>query len=151
MPIAIADKDDFPEENYLTRAPFVETENLLAQEHVSHKKRRSFNRAHCLSWAAQSIFFLVSLTIIYRALFLKETGPTDCVQKHSLFCKQREKRHSPLLTHADVSNSTAPALEAVDDEYEVWRFNGTFRNGSPYKGPPSVSVDKAWNYITDGA
>ena len=151
MPTNIADKGDFPEDDFLTRGRLVETENLLAQEYVPRKKRRSFNRTHCLSWAAQSIFFLVSLTILHQALFLKKTGPTDCVQKHSLFCKQRGKSYSPLLTRANVSNSTAPALEAVDDEYEVWRFNGTFRNGSPYKGPPSVSVDKAWNYITDGA
>lgn len=52
---------------------------------------------------------------------------------------------------ANVSNSTAPALGVVGDDYEVWRFNGTFRNDSPYKGPPSASVDAAWNRISDGA
>ena len=152
MPTNAADKGCFPEDDYLTRGPLVETKNLLAQEHVlQRKKRRSFNRAYYLSWAAQSIFFLISLTILYQALSLKKTGPANCVQKHSLFCRQRKQRQRPLLKCANVSNSTAPALEAVDDEYEVWRFNGTFRNGSPYKGPPSASVDAAWNHIIDGA
>ena len=44
----------------------------------------------------------------------------------------------------------APALDAIRDDYEVWRFNGTFRNDSPYKGPPSESVDAAWDRITNG-
>ena len=95
MPTNIADKGDLPEDNYLTRGPLIETENLLAQEYVPRKKRRSFNKAHCLSWAAQSIFFLVSLAILHRALFLKKTGPTDCVQKHSLFCKHEKRGLAP--------------------------------------------------------
>ena len=150
MPTDTADRSNCPMDNHLTRGLQFETENLLAQEHVPLKKRRSFNRAHCLSWAAQSLFFLVSLTILHQALFLKRTSPAKCAQKHSLFCKQQERRHSRLLTRANVSNSIAPALAIIGDEYEVWRFNGTFRNGSPYKGPPSASVDAAWNHISDG-
>ena len=151
MPTHTADKSGSPKDDYFTRGPLVETENLLCQEHVPLKKRRSFNRAHCISWGAQSLFFLVSLTILHQALFLKKTGPTNCAQKHSLFCKQQEKRQSHLLTRANVSNSTAPALAVIGDEYDVWRFNGTFRIDSPYKGPPSASVDAAWNHISDGA
>lgn len=146
-----ANKGDLPVDDYFKRGPLVETESLLTQEHVPLKKRRSFKRAHCLSWAAQSLLFLVSLTILHQALFLKKTVPTKCVQKHSLFCKQQEKTHSPLLTRANMSNLTAPALAVVGDDYEVWRFNGTFRNDSPYKGPPSARVDAAWNQISDGA
>lgn len=35
-------------------------------------------------------------------------------------------------------------LEVLDDNYQTWKFNGTFRDNSPYKGPPNVDVDKAW-------
>ena len=91
-----ADKSDFPEGDYLTRGPLIETENLLAQEYVPLKKRRSFNRAHCLSWATQSLLFLVSLAMLHRALFLKETGSTNCVEKDSLFCELQAKKHSHL-------------------------------------------------------
>ena len=146
-----ADRSDSPKDDDLTSDPLFETENLLAQEHVPLKKQHSFNRAHCFSWAAQSLFFLFSLTILHQALFIRRTSPAKCAQKHSLFCKQQERRHSHLLMPANVSISTAPALAIVDDEYEIWRFNGTFRNGSPYKGPPSASVDAAWNHISDGA
>ena len=146
-----ADRSDSPMDDDLTKDPLFETENLLAQERVPLKKRRSFNRAHYFSWAAQSLFFLVSLTILHQALLIRRTSPAKCAQKHSLFCKQQKRRHSHLLTPAYVSNSTAPALAIIDDEYEVWHFNGTFRNGSPYKGPPSASVDAAWNHISNGA
>lgn len=91
MPTNTADKSDFPEDDYPTRGPLVETENLLAQEHVPLQKRRSFNRTHSLSWAAQLLFFLISLAMLHRALFLKKTGPTNCVEKHSLFCKPTGK------------------------------------------------------------
>ena len=146
-----ADRSDFPMDDDPTRGPLFETEKLLAQEHIPLEKRRSFNRAHCFSWAAQSLFFLVSLTILHQALLTRKTSPAKCAEKHSLFCKQQERRHKQIRTPANVSNSTAPALAIIDDEYEVWRFNGTFRNGSPYKGPPSASVDAAWNHISDGA
>ena len=33
--------------------------------------------------------------------------------------------------------------------YKTWRFNGTFRLDSPYKGPPSASVDTVWERLTD--
>ena len=40
--------------------------------------------------------------------------------------------------------SSAPVLDVLDDEYQTWKFNGTFRDYSPYKGPPNAEVDKAW-------
>ncbi|MCJ1451359.1 hypothetical protein MMC28_001695 [Mycoblastus sanguinarius] len=44
----------------------------------------------------------------------------------------------------------SPAFEIVHDDYDTWRFNGTFRFNSPYKGPPSPSVDAAWDEISSG-
>lgn len=38
----------------------------------------------------------------------------------------------------------APVLDVLNDDYQTWKFNGTFRNKSPYKGPPNAEVDKAW-------
>jgi len=38
----------------------------------------------------------------------------------------------------------APVLDVLGDEYQTWKFNGTFRDFSPYKGPPNAEVDKAW-------
>ena len=35
-------------------------------------------------------------------------------------------------------------LDVLDDELQIWKFNGTFRDYSPYKGPPNADVDKAW-------
>ena len=84
-----ADRSDFPMDDDLTRGPRFETEKLLAQEHIPLKKPRSFNRAHCFSWAAQSLFFLVSLIILHQALLIRRTSPAKCAQKHSLFCKQQ--------------------------------------------------------------
>ena len=86
MPANLANEEDISQGDYLTEPP-VETENLLAQEHVRQKRRHS-NRVHSLSWAAQSVVFLASITILYHALSLKRTDPTTCVQKHSLFCEQ---------------------------------------------------------------
>ncbi len=33
---------------------------------------------------------------------------------------------------------------------QVVRFNGTFRRGSKFKGPPSKEVDEAWDSIAPG-
>ena len=144
----MANKWDAPEDYHLTEPP-VETENLLVQEHVA-QTRRPLSRIHLLSWAAQSVLFIASIITLHQAILLKGADPTNCVQKHSLFCRQHWKgKHS--TSTALICKRTAPALAVIHDDYEVWRFNGTFRSDSPYKGPPSASVDAAWNRISDGA
>lgn len=45
--------------------------------------------------------------------------------------------------------ATAPILDVLDDDYQTWKFNGSFKNDSPYKGPPSPAVDKAWADLWD--
>ena len=44
------------------------------------------------------------------------------------------------------SRPSAPVFDMLNDEYETWKFNGTFRNFSryEYKGPRNGDVDKAW-------
>ena len=44
----------------------------------------------------------------------------------------------------------APAIESVDEDYEIRQFNGTFDIDSPYKGPPSPEVDAAWDSLING-
>ena len=43
----------------------------------------------------------------------------------------------------------APILDVLDDDYQTWKFNGSFKNDSPYKGPPNPTVDKAWADLWD--
>ena len=57
-------------------------------------------------------------------------------------------RSSRKLSAAD-GFAIAPILDVLDDNYQTWKFNGSFKNDSPYKGPPSPAVDKAWADLWD--
>lgn len=45
-------------------------------------------------------------------------------------------------------NFAAPILENFDPGLQEFRFNGSIRWPSPYRGEPSPEVDAAWNRIS---
>jgi len=47
----------------------------------------------------------------------------------------------------DRNITTAPAQSAV--KYQTARFNATLVIDSPYNGPPSEEVDRAWGDLLD--
>ncbi|KAJ3579130.1 hypothetical protein NPX13_g1431 [Xylaria arbuscula] len=46
------------------------------------------------------------------------------------------------------TSSYSPILEDLDPGLQEFRFNGSIRWPSPYRGPPSREVDAAWNRIS---
>lgn len=65
---------------------------------------------------------------------------------------QRILRHSvtsrdPFNTSKSDSNTTAPALAEVGKFSQTVRFNGSLFFQSPYKGPITPEVTKAWDEI----
>ncbi|TDZ21045.1 Cyclochlorotine biosynthesis protein O [Colletotrichum orbiculare MAFF 240422] len=50
----------------------------------------------------------------------------------------------------DYTSSWSPALSILegDNPYTLRKFNGSVFFSSPYKGPPSDTVDSAWHQIT---
>lgn len=142
------DEDDFPEDESITKWTHG-TESLLPQERNPQQQRTLF-KLQLLSWTAQLLLFIFSVLLLHQAMSLRGADSINCVQKHSMFCKSYLGRIL-LAMHALTSSRTAPATGAVHDDYEIWRFNGTFRFVSPYKGPPSVSVDTSWKEITERA
>lgn len=98
----------------------------------------------------QTIHVISILTILALVIgFIRSRGVwrKACVERQSIYCSSNHsrtislnKRASSLLT----SCPSAPVLDVLSDEYQTWKFNGTFRNFSPYKGPPNGEVDKAW-------
>lgn len=79
-------------------------------------------------WLVHLILLLSSTTMFLAALSMRHGLSQNCVRKLS---------------------SPSPALHLISDEYETWRFNGSFDLPSPYKGPPSPAVDAAWGKIVD--
>ena len=51
---------------------------------------------------------------------------------------------------ARITKTAKGAVVPIMSEYaptHAVRFNGTFRRGSKFKGPPSKAVDEAWESI----
>lgn len=62
---------------------------------------------------------------------------------------QNTTKFSKTWLAYEIINLLAPLLDILNDDYQVLKFNGTFREFSPYKGPPSSSVDAAWENLFD--
>ena len=133
--------------------------NLLYLDDVSAKgfraqrRRNSFFAPHCLQVSVLSLLIFTILLIFL--LFRKHNvDQRACIIKQSIYCgSARSTVISPnqifsrQTYHGYQAHaySTAPVLDVLSDDYQDWKFNGTFRDFSPYKGPPSADVDKAWN------
>jgi len=68
--------------------------------------------------------------------------PLSCCSSYAL----KSLRYSLILAPT-YSSFPAPVLDVLTDDYQTWTFNGTFRDFSPYKGPPSDDVDRAWREL----
>ncbi|KFZ02434.1 hypothetical protein V500_00208 [Pseudogymnoascus sp. VKM F-4518 (FW-2643)] len=79
-------------------------------------------------WAISAVISLLCLGLLIDSIRMHTAASQSCVAKHSIW---------------------SPALGIVNEEYNLLRYSGTFKNGSPYKGPPSPSVDAAWDNITE--
>ncbi|KAK0391437.1 hypothetical protein NLU13_0938 [Sarocladium strictum] len=47
-----------------------------------------------------------------------------------------------------LQNAYSPVLQNIPAKYTSVRFNGTLDHPSEYRGPPSLSVDNAWDHMT---
>lgn len=98
----------------------------------------------------QTIHVISSLIIFALVVgFIRSRGVwrKPCVERQSIYCSSNHSLTMSLNIRASsliTSGPLAPVLDVLSDEYQTWKFNGTFRNFSPYKGPPNGEVDKAW-------
>ncbi|PQE19591.1 tat pathway signal sequence protein [Rutstroemia sp. NJR-2017a WRK4] len=60
----------------------------------------------------------------------------------------RDLRSSNTKQLITQTSSYSPILEDLDPGLQEFRFNGSIRWPSPYRGPPSKEVDAAWNRIS---
>ncbi|KAI9756384.1 MAG: hypothetical protein M4579_003888 [Chaenotheca gracillima] len=97
-------------------------------EHAQVRPRKS-RRRNLWPWIAHSIFFSISCLVLLQGIRLLRQGKQSCVAKLSTY---------------------SPALDAVSDDYQVVRFNGTFGRYSPYTEPPSDETDAAWGELVEG-
>ena len=108
-------------------------EKLLGEEHPDDAKIHILRsnthwNCHVYLWGFQLFFFLMSLTILSRALFHQAPlRPCNC------------EDHMPMWS---------PALEAVRGTGHTQRFDGSFSTPNAFKGPPSPDIDGAWDSIT---
>lgn len=72
-------------------------------------------------WIIHTTFELTLILLLWRQWKLGSN--INCVNKHA---------------------SWSPVNSLINDNYETWRFNGTFDQSSPYKGPPSPAVEDSW-------
>lgn len=105
-------------------------------------------------WLVHLILLLSSTTMFLAALSTKHGLSQNCVRKLSSPCQLRQiyltcPRDIGFPCWSESIANVAPALHVISDEYETWRFNGSFDLFSPYKGPPSPAVDAAWGKILD--
>lgn len=114
---------------------------------------------HWWCYASNILLLIISSTILLVSIFVNQTNTERCIEKQSVYCKaspptgtqikgEKNRRHDWLM---DFISLSAPLLEVLSDDYQLWKFNGTFRKSSPYKGPPSPSVDAAWDNLEHGS
>ena len=110
----------------LSEEKLLETECPNDEFHTFRSKNRwSY---YVLLWAFQIIFFIISLAILLKGLLYD--GPVGTGK-----CED----HMPMWS---------PALEAVRGTGYTQRFDGSFATPNAFKGPPSPSIDAAWDNVT---
>ncbi len=91
-------------------------------------------------------FLLLALSafVVYSNGDLRSSNTKRLITQTSSYCECQSSFHSLSFT----DRSAAPILEDLDPGLQEFRFNGSIRWPSPYRGPPSREVDAAWNRIS---
>ena len=117
-------------------------------EDGSVPKRRSLNRSRWdrASRTHTALHVLSLLVISVPASWAprnREKCQKSCITRQSIYCSSSSSA-TCLRKNGTNCFRPAPILDVLDDEYQTWKLNGTFRDYSPYKGPPNADVDKPW-------
>ena len=103
-----------------------------------------------MPWIAHLAFFLASLSVLTKAIIVRRSLPSNCMESRRQWCKKdcwANKKNNKLLIQLRF---TAITMGSIPEEYHYERAFGTFdQSSSPYKGPPSPAVDEAWGELTD--
>ena len=119
----------------------------LEPKMLKERRRPARSGRERLHQTLHAIFILIILALIFGFFRSREDWRKPCVERQSIYCSSNQSLTVSLEIKASsllISPQLAPVLDVLSDEYQTWKFNGTFRNFSPYKGPPNEEVDKAW-------
>ena len=90
------------------------------------------------------LLFALSAFVVFSNKDLRSSNIKWLITQTSSYCECQSSLHSLSFTNS----SAAPVLEDLDPGLQEFRFNGSIRWPSPYRGPPSSKVDAAWNRIS---
>ena len=111
---------------YLLAESFSEDEENVS----TFRPVRRWNKRYIYLWSSQVLFFLTSLAIMLRGIYGIRSEIRD---------RRDLEDHMPMWS---------PALEVVRTTGHYQRFDGSFAKPNKFKGPPSPSIDTAWESIT---
>ena len=142
---------DFTEERFGQSLPDSDTDSKgyapKPPEILTKRRRPARSGRERVHQSLHALSLLIVLALIFGFFRSKGNRPESCVERQSIYCSSMQSLTMTLEMKASrllISCPSAPVLDVLSDEYQTWKFNGTFRNLSPYKGPPNAEVDKAW-------
>lgn len=109
---------------------------------VHHAKTR--RRALFVQYLGWFLLFALSAFVVASSRDLTSQSTKQLITQTSSYCECYPSLHSLAFTNSPA----APILEDLDPGLQEFRFNGSIRWPSPYRGPPSPEVDAAWNRIS---
>jgi len=91
------------------------------------------------------LLFALSAFVLFSHRDSPSSNTKQLITQTSSYCEWcQSSLHSLYFTNS----LQAPILEDLDPGLQEFRFNGSIRWPSPYRGPPSREVDAAWNRIS---
>lgn len=114
----------------------------LKEDHVHSITPRSSSLPNHIFGPWILHFCLFSITIVIIILNLRTE--TDCVRKHSYYCTL--SIHSVQSCKTKPASPPAPVLSLVGIDPQIRHFNNSDHT---FRGPPSESVSKVWDQLTE--
>ena len=113
----------------------------FSEDQVSLPRYSLINSESC-GWLVAA-----ALTILFSVFCLRWNLQLDrtCLERTSFPCEEILGATTQLLANF----AKAPALKYIPSTYKQIRFNGSIDFPSIYRGPPSSSIDQAWNKLIE--
>lgn len=95
-----------------------------------------------LPWALHGLSIVTCVALLVYTKSLYNVFHKSCLERNHAWCQYTCLSFS--FTCKSYSKA-APMLGAIDGDYQDVFWNGSLWYHSPYKGPPTPEVNKAWH------